>query len=245
MIYRLAQSGLTILSAWKYLAKTMTNAPLGRVVLPRYEKRTGKKISPILQLSDKKWLAKGKQRLVFVHPDDRRFVLKVQYNREGHISSDRHLKREKQVYDLIRNRLKSDPNPPIPKYFGTVETDMGTADIYEAFYGPKGVRLAPTLAHFFRTNQISEVRVKLLNDFIHRLDTWEIPVTDMNRRNIVFANRNGQDQFLLVDGFGDYRTLPLARWSSFVRRSRIDAACRRIVNGQYVKWDSNSRRFRF
>lgn len=205
----------------------------------------GATISRILKVSGKKWLAKGEQRLVFAHPDDRRLVLKVQYDREGQASATRHVRREKRVFRQFEYRLKTEPNPPIVKFFGTVVTDLGPADVFEALYGPKGVNLAPTLRYFFHVGEFNAVKLQHLNVFIRKLDNWGVPVTDMNAGNFVFSQRKGQRQFVMVDGFGDYRLLPIARWSSRVRKERIAWGCRAIAHEGSLHWDEHARQFQF
>ncbi len=201
-------------------------------------------ISQVLKISGQQHLAKGTQRLIFAHPGDRRFVLKIPYGTDGAAAMNRHIGREKHLLDRVAARLKTDPNPPIPKYFGVVDTDMGPADVFEAFYGPKGVQLAPTLRHFLRIGQVNGGRLKRLNELIHKLEDWDIPVSDLNAGNFVFCSRNGQYQFVLVDGFGDYRRFPMARWFSRVRRKRIAQGCRDLTRGWDLQWDHVARQFR-
>lgn len=182
---------------------------------------------------------------MFAHPNDRSKVLKVKYERDGKASSYRHWLREKHAFRQIKKRLEDDPNPPFSKFYGSVATDMGPADVFEAFYGPKGVRLAPTLRHFFRVGEFNKVKLGHLNGLIQKIDKWDVPVSDMHAGNVVFSERQGELQFVLVDGLGDYRWIPTARWSSRVRRERLAEECKRLTIDRDLHWDDDARQFRF
>lgn len=200
--------------------------------------------SSVLKISDQECLAKGKQRLVYAHPEDRGLLLKVHYSRNGKRISRRHARREKFVYCLFRNRLKTDSSPPFARYFGTAETDLGPADVFEAFYQENSSQLSPTLQMLCKAGRFDEGILQHLNAFIRKLDDWSVPITDMNAGNFVFCNRYGKRQFVMVDGFGDYRWLPMALLSQRVRRARIATGCQRITKGRRMVWDDETRQFR-
>lgn len=196
-----------------------------------------------MNISGQKQLGKGKERLVFAHPHDRGKVLKVTYKTDGKSPSYRHELREKQAYQQVQKRVDRDPNPPFSKYYGSVDTDMGRAEVFEAFYGPKGVHLAPTLRYFFRSDKFDEAKLGHLNDFIRKIDQWDIPVSDMHAGNLVYGDRAGQRQFFLIDGLGDSSWVPTARWSRRLRRARLAKNCRLLTQDRPLQWDDQQRQF--
>jgi len=84
-----------------------------------------------------------------------------------------------------------------------------------------------------------------LNSFVARLDRWNIPVTDLNAKILYTDFVKVSAFFALVDGFGDYRRLPLASWSRRIRLQRTSVAYREIANRIGFVWESNARLFRF
>ena len=207
-------------------------------------------------VSDLKWLAKGMQRLIVRHPYDPSRILKIPYS--GEVTdrrlrnapvvaqpANRHILRERSVYRRFGARLAAHPDDaPIPQYYGQVATDLGPADEYEGVFSRNGKSLGMTLLKLKRSEKLDQAAVADLNAFVSRMDAWDIPASDINGRNIVQGFRGETSAFTLVDGFGDYRAIPLATYSRIARRRVTAASYRKIAARIGLNWDARARQFR-
>ena len=215
------------------------------------------KTAPVISVSHLNWISKGYQRLVFIHPNDEKKILKVSYSGEvtdkllrnapiADRSKNRHVSREHYIYKKNTRLLAMHPfDAPIPHFFGTIETDIGNADVYEGLFRQDRSKLGLTLEQVILRDLMGHKTLADLNSFVARLDRWNIPVTDLNAKNIVYGFRGNKRVFVLVDGFGDYRRLPLASWSRRIRLQRTSVAYSEIANRLGFVWESNARTFRF
>ncbi|WP_386682577.1 YrbL family protein [Loktanella sp. R86503] len=213
------------------------------------------KKTAVVPVSHLTWIAKGCQRLVFIHPDDDTKILKVPYSglmmdtvlRNAPIANkqqNRHIAREHRVYRRNRRRLAQQPfDAPIPFFYGTIRTDIGNADVYEGLFRQNRSKLALTLGQVVRRDLFRQKALDDLNAFVTRLDAWNIPATDITAQNIVYGFRGDRRVFVLVDGFGDYRKLPVASWSRRIRLQRTSDAYSRIAKRLGIVWDAEGRSF--
>ena len=197
----------------------------------------------ILVLANQKPLAQGRQRRVYLHPLNPRRIIKVT-RPEKAAENNRHLSRELAVYADLPLDVLEQPDFPLPRAYGTAQTDFGPSEVYEAI-APVGKRsVGPTLRALLRTGPVTPDLLTMLNTCLHALDAAAIPVTDVTGANLVLGERPGWRGFVLVDGFGDYRALPLARWLPAARRRRLRDGFARLAPALAAHWDEKAGQFR-
>lgn len=209
-----------------------------------------------IKISHLSWVAKGAHRLVVLHPNRADLILKLPYVGElsGRSMQDatvpekdinRHVSRERNLYRRLGPAFTNSINhAPIPRYYGPVVTDLGVADAYEGIFNKDRKKLGMTFGQLIRRNLMSEEVLSDINEFVARLDSSDIPATDINASNIVYGYRKGTPVFVLVDGFGDYRSIPLETWFRRIRRRRTSAAYNGIAKRFDLVWNDQTRQFR-
>lgn len=209
-----------------------------------------------LKISHLTWVAKGSHRLVLFHPNRPDLVLKLPFVGElnGRLmqnatvpekAMNRHVSRERKLYGRLGPTFASSTNyAPIPQYYGSVVTDLGVADAYEGIFSRDRKKLGMTFGQVIRRKLLRKDVFSDINEFVNRLDRSDIPATDINASNIVYGYREGRMVFVLVDGFGDYRSFPLETWFRRVRRRRTSTAFRKIAKRFDLVWDDQTRQFR-
>ena len=208
-------------------------------------------------------IAKGGQRLVFVHPNDATKLIKVlrtdQRVRRGRAfgrvaeqlfpsSRIRQIRKEYQEY--LRTML-ANPDPhfrcPIAHMFGFVATDIGLGCLTEHVMEPDGTT-GPTIGALAKSGDLGQAEVDLLNDTVARIYRHNIRASDMNASNFVVGHRfegndMGSRECVLVDGFGDIHAIPvrsMARWSN---RLGLDDSCKRLARPTKLNWDVTTKKF--
>ena len=212
--------------------------------------------SPIL-LAGTTPLARGRMRLIHVDPRDPGRLLKVYDDSRWQLETRgpraalmrrfpsirlRPLLREVAHYQELM-LAQPDATPPIPRIFGFVRTDLGFALSVERIWYPGRGEQGRTLRSLLAKGPLSDTHLAQLNACLDALDAWNVVVSDLTSRNFVFGRRDGQACCVLVDGFGDYRALPLPSlfpsWNARVRARSCAALAGRIGLG----WDARRRRF--
>ncbi len=151
--------------------------------------------------------------------------------------------KEFQCYILMQTRVgKVDGDLPIPRKFGFVETDLGSASIVERIHDGAGV-IGPNLATMRETGAFGAEHIPLLNDFARRLLDWKVRTTDMNMLNVSFGVRAGRPQFVLVDGIGDNFAVPIRTWSERAMKWGHSKSFARIARHLGIGWNPVAHRF--
>jgi hypothetical protein len=209
-----------------------------------------------LKISHLTWIAKGAQRLILRHPSSPSLIIKISYvgDLNGKLLQEANTTKtirnryivsvERRIYKRFAPKFESRPNEaPVPIYHGTVITDIGLADVYEGIFNRDCTKLGMTLVQIVRRNLLTPKVLIDLNYLVARLDNWDIPASDIHANNIVYGYRNGETIFVLVDGFGDYRKMPLQTWFRRMRRKQTSISFARIARNQGLVWDDKNRRF--
>lgn len=189
-------------------------------------------------------IAQGHKRFVFQHPADPNLLIKIwqpkvveerwgrkrpwyRYNRYRQYVS---LQRELSEHLALAARF---PNgvPVLQKHFGMVHTDCGTGAVVEKLTGRDG-RLAPTLAELSRSEGATSRILEKLEDFRREMLFYEVVVGKLHDRNLVLACRDGEERFVMIDGYGEKTVLPIHTWSSRLNathtRRKIDGLIRSL-----------------
>lgn len=208
-------------------------------------------------------VATGVQRAVYLHPLDPTKLIKVlrpatlmpkRNNFNGimdRLLPGTRLRQIRKEYgEYLRIMLRNtDPgfHTPIAHMFGFTPTDKGLGCVTERVMQPDGA-IGETLGALVRDGRLTQAHIDLLNNTIARIYAYDIRASDMNPDNFVFGHRDngtgpGDEECVLVDGFGDIHAIPvrsMARWSN---RLGLDDSCIRLARNTGLIWDKKARTF--
>ena len=216
-----------------------------------------------LALSGTDLVATGIQRAVYLHPLDPTKLIKVlqpatlmprRNNFNGIIDrllpSTRLRQIRKEYAEYLRIMLCNpgpDFHPPIAHMFGFTPTTKGLGCVTERVMQPGG-EIGETLGAVVRAGTLAQAHIDMLNDTIRRIYAHDIRASDMNPNNFVFGRRDngtgpGDDECVLVDGFGDIHAIPvrsMARWSN---RLGLNDSCKRLARNTGLIWHPDRQEF--
>ncbi len=152
----------------------------------------------IVQLNDGLLLGKGTKRKCFAHPNDPGLCIKIS-SKKGQRSA----KREIRYLKLLHRRGKS--LAQIADFKGTVQTNLGTGDLYELVRDCDG-RVSSNIGHYLRIGDdgitsrileaIDDLRVYLARDLIL--------FSDIRSDNLLARKEcDGGFRLVIIDGVGD------------------------------------------
>jgi hypothetical protein len=213
-----------------------------------------------LSLCHKKPLARGTHRALYRLEEAPHLLVKVldssaapaptttmrRWKRKLHQAlpalSRRFLFREYRAYlkAKLQQELRKD-ELPVAEQRGLVLTDMGIGMLVELIGDSKG-NPGPTLWHLYKDGRLESFLVDL-NDFARRMFAWGIRANDINVSNIVLGQRNGQRQFVLVDGLGDSHLIPMRSWFKVLNERSLHKRFRKLARALGLRWNSRDLAF--
>lgn len=170
------------------------------------------KNSMVLKLSDQTPIAQGGERLIFIHPENDDWLIKVWHERF-------HEKQQKRTPFLIRvirmkrywsllNELteylgvREEPAPKLEhlqELVGLTDTDLGFGMVVKAIKQDDGT-LAPTLKDLVERHKFHKPHNQALETFFEWMSTTHIIVRDFSLNNLIWDE--GNERFILIDGIG-------------------------------------------
>ena len=191
-------------------------------------------------------VAIGRQRYVFVHPDDPGLIVKVVT--EGYVArrSDKGGRPYKRWYkNYIRSRhhqvflreinehlaLRA-AESSLPRYVqeivGFAETDIGMGVVSRAVRDRNG-DLAPTLRTLLEEGRFDGEARGHLDEFFCWLLHSVVVIGDLNAGNVVYGyDPQWGDHFVVIDGIGDKNIIPLSSMSARLNRMSKERRIKRI-----------------
>ena len=220
----------------------------------------------VLHLDDADVIARGGERLVFIHPTQPKRLIKVLRERPaemftrwtfGHLTqryfpSARHRPVMKQYHEYARLAFEHQRDPdfvmPVSHLYGFCQTSLGLGGITERVTNDAGEN-GPTLADLVAGNALNDALLESFNAFVDRLFRVGVAVGDVSPTNFVRGWRHivpggaasGPD-WVMVDGFGDRHAVPIRSVSRRARIWGLDDCFRRnpLVTG--LRWNARARR---
>lgn len=197
-----------------------------------------------LKLRDRHPIAQGHKRFVFAHPTDPGLLIKVlqpdvvaerwrgkrPWYKGGRYGQYVSLQRELSEYLALAVRF---PNgvPVLQRLFGIVDTDYGIGVVVEKLTGRDG-GLAPTLIDLALREGVTPQILKRVEQFRDELLDYGVIVGKLHDKNLVLAQRNGEERFVMIDGYGEKAAIPINVWSSRLNaahtRRRIDILVKKL-----------------
>lgn len=119
-------------------------------------------------------------------------------------------------------------NLPVARIFGFVPCEDGPLQMCEKI-SMDGTQIGPTLSVVGRQGVMEDADITALNLFAGRLLQSNMPTHDLSAANIV-KGRDGQGgvRFVLIDGLGDVKLIPMRRFSARTRRAHLVRSFQRL-----------------
>jgi len=203
--------------------------------------------SGFVDLAEARLVAKGTVRLVYEHDDFPGMLIKVimaelidergQARRRSRLK----LRRRLGVFNSIQREIAEflvyqakpiarQPDWPITRVYGFVETEKGLGLLTEKLTGPDG-RLAPTLGALVTEKRFTPRHREALKRYFRHLEERHICLNDVGPGNIVFAGNPETDgRFVAIDGLGIRSALPARDWFKSYNAYCTRVSARRIWN---------------
>ena len=213
----------------------------------------------MINLSNRQPIAQGKQRFVFIHPDQPDLIIKVIRPDAADRAWGRwykmrrcygqYLSYMREIGEYVATHAREGSSPPfVQRIKGFVDTDMGLGLVLDAVRGEDG-GLAPTLRAMLRNGTFDRAAERALEEFFQELMASDVIAADLNGGNVVYARvaENGS-RFVMIDGLGQHNLIPIKRFSRTINRRgkfrRIGKLRRQIAaaRGQHPPGRSHRRR---
>ena len=192
-------------------------------------------MNDVIRLKQSEPLANGNARLVFQHPTNFNYLIKVIRpdiieKRFGSGTSFFRFKRNRrygqynsfhrEIQEYIASRAESETSPSfLQEIIGFIDTDLGLGLIVRAIKQPDG-SLAPTLNQLIKEHQFNSRAEEGLSIFLKNMLQSRVVFSDMNINSLVYSQQN--NLFVMIDGLGITNPIPLKALNSWVnRRSKL------------------------
>lgn len=186
-----------------------------------------------LALSQLTPFAKGGQRACYLDPNDRDKVLKVPLpekspqERRDALSFPKNLRplhyfddNEEEYRNLKWIERKWGQVPLIPKLYGKVPTDLGTAISTELFRDANG-QISKTLEYYLWQDKCPQIWLNALDQFTEEWLRYSIPTRSLMLYNLVVVKTEDNLSIKLIDDFGLPELIPFVKFSPRLRRAKV------------------------
>lgn len=185
----------------------------------------------ILVLREELLLGAGGHQAAYIHPDDPSKCVKIAFD-----PNDGDVKKELRYRRMCADKLSR--SKLVTKFYGTVETDKGSALVFERvidFDGRASLDLKDYLSAATTAEEIEQSRALLMNfrrDFLDEA----IAIVDTDITNFMVQRLSPTaSQMRIVDNIGTPVLIPLVYWSELIARRKA----RRVWN-KLAEWLSKN-----
>jgi hypothetical protein len=190
-------------------------------------------------------IAQGHKRFIFQHPADPGLLIKVWqpdvvkerwggeqlwYKPVRRYRQYVSFQREMSEYLALAVRFPGGV-PVLQKLSGIVDTDYGIGVVVEKLTGRDG-GLAPTLGALARRDGVTPQLLEKVIAFRDELLRCGVIVGKLHDKNLVLTMRDGEERFVMVDGYGEKAAIPIHTWSPWINavhtRRRVAALIQKL-----------------
>lgn len=173
----------------------------------------------IIQLDDSLLYGQGSHKKCFLHPHNKNLCIKIAYNEGG----QNDLIREINYIDVLKRRHKD--YSILPKYFGKVNTNLGTGYVFEIIRDYNNGR-TQTLEDFITDlnlfSQNYSLIVRLLKELKEKLYKNEIITMVLFPENILFQKTDENNyRVRIVNDMGSAVLIPLEYHFKYFAHTKI------------------------
>lgn len=192
----------------------------------------------MLNIDKTKYVGKGNQREVYVHPKDPKLCIKIIFDSNY---NKRQACREANYYRHLKQRNIS--WKLLPKYYGDVETNLGTGSVFDLISDHDG-NVSKTLEYYFssekRTEEHFEGICRALNLLKEYLIENRIITMTPKSKNIVYQQNNpATSHALIIDNIGNMDFIPYCNYIAPLAKMKIERKWKRFVSKLGVVYSDN------
>lgn len=180
-------------------------------------------------LEVKDFIAKGKNRSVYIHPNNPNMCLKVQHTSNGKENAI-----DKKYYTHLINRKASFMH--IAKFHGKVNTNQGKALIFTLVRDFDG-KISQTLEYYLKKNddKLKKMIVEQLSVLKQYLIKERVLFVDVSPENIVLQKISDNIATLvIVDALSSRNLLPIAHYVRYFATKMIYRRWNRSMKSRYA-----------
>ena len=168
-----------------------------------------------LYLTEKDFLGKGTSKKVYYHPEDKNLCIKISFDS----SQDFDTREELRYRRVCKKRVEQ--SSLLTKYFGTIETNLGTGHVFELVRDYDGTVSETLESLISREKDISTI-YELLQKFKKTLFEELIIIQQLSTLDLLVQRISEQESRIrIVDDIGMHRVLiPLTFFSKTLIRRR-------------------------
>lgn len=187
-----------------------------------------KKNSPAsLILTKDLFIGAGAHKKTFVHPNNSSLCVKICY-----VLPDVDMEKELRYRSVLKNRNRN--SLLLPKYYGTVDTNLGTGFVYERIYNydnSEVVSLHEVFTQAQYTAEYSPILEKLLFQFKENFLKECIVTSNTENTNFLIQKVSAQSMLIrIVDNIGTPAHLPLVYYIDYFAKQRAKRYWHRYIN---------------
>ncbi len=186
-------------------------------------------MTKIIQLKDRQHLAQGNSRLVFRHPENSDYLIKVMrpdkiderfgsgakwYKRLRRLG--KYLSYHREIEEFLAVHTATDQAPPfLQTIIGFTETDLGLGLIILGAFQENG-DLAPSLGHLLKKHRYDKKMEAALEACFSEILASPVIISDLNVGNFVYLEEH--QHFIMIDGLGNANPLGFKAFSKRLNR---------------------------
>lgn len=179
-------------------------------------------MSKTLILTNDLFLSKGNHKEVYTHPDDKNLCIKILY-----VTHDSDFEREMKYRRALGS--KADKMTLLTKYFGTVDTNMGTGYVFENVFDFDGSECKTVLDHIQNPVSVDDLTDLLVN-FKQTFINEKFIAAGMDPKNFLVQRLSSNERRVrIIDNIGTSAKFPIVYYSSFLMVKRARKYWRRFV----------------
>ena len=195
----------------------------------------------MINIDKSDFVGKGNHREVYKHPDAPQRCLKVNISSDLTSREKREELREKSYYSFLQKKGVS--FTMLPAYYGDVETNLGTASVFDLMSNTDG-STSKTLGHYLKSEELTQQNYDGLLSSLTRLKDYllsqKIIVRGLAHRNIVCQrNDSGIYNLAIVDNIGNSEFIPISSYVGFLAERKIHKKWQRFEKRQLEEFTEN------
>lgn len=172
-------------------------------------------------------VGKGLHRECYAHPDNPDLCVKVMVVAGGEAETIR----EQSYYKLLQK--KDVAWDMLPKFHGTVETNLGSGAIFDLIKDPCG-NTSKTLRQYLESETLNKLNEQGLQQHLQNLKayliTQNIMTMTIKPKNIVYQKRENQDDLcVIIDNIGNSDFIRISSHNRYFGRKKIERKWARFI----------------
>lgn len=190
----------------------------------------------MLNLTEDLFYGKGTHKKCYLHPEDYSKCIKMAYTKPG----EKDLKRELTYLKVLKRQGKD--YSLLPKYYGSVITNLGTGHVYELIKDFDGTQ-SKTLEYYCENEHLLiqefDMLVKKVNNLKNSLISNSIITMGLFPENIIVQRAGANDvQLRVINDIGSAALIPLEYYFDFIAKKRIKKRWERFISLMQNKYSS-------